>query len=987
VTSPTVAAPPVGATTPSGGGLGDGVVAPTGGTVTVGDVTLVVPGGAVLHDTRFDITKSDGPDRLGVAPLAVFDIAATDLGDYSPIERFLDPVLLDIRTDGLDLVNIDPRSLQIARLGLGGEWTTISTSVLPDLVRASIRETGAYGVVGEALAPTWTLSLDSDAPSAGRHRVDPGTEVRITLTARPDLPARRATLVAGVPADWTQVDLAGGTYDAGAGEVSWPLEYVGANEIVRRVIILRAPDPSPDSGDFESLATFTARLEQPRAAVTSVDPITVLSAPRIVIEHRVMATVDSETGAVTYETEDAELVKEPKSRVFRIRFRVENPDSVPLTLAPLIQYRDATAPGVSVAPGLVSFSVPQTPGAWVTLPGADDAQGEAQFYAATEARDYTVEEDAIADGETRTHDTAPAGAPAGGASRIAAEVIARPFSVGVRSKGANPARTITIAPDGWTEVEFSVRATIWAEYDGTYELRLTDGGEPIDPSVAATVTIEPDPAAEVFAGQEPQYRLAPPVATITRPITGPAVPTAVGPSLLTGAGGSGAFAHGDASMTTDTCAACHRTHTPSGSSLGTLPLPQSTACFVCHNGTGASSNIAGQYSGAIPNDPTTSSYYQHPASAANSGHTNANLEEFKGVANRHTECADCHNPHSPTMATGDPSTMTPNGWTVPGALGGISGVAVTNGAAGTSPTYALVNTPPSSDSDTAEYPATTQPITFEYQLCLKCHSGYTTLPTQDPTHPSRWALDKGVELNPTNDSYHPVEAAGRNTSTYIACSLSGTCAGYVDPPNAYRLWTPTATDTIRCTQCHGSGVTAATPAGGSLQAHTNVNRGMLTQPYRDRELHLSTERSFVASEFALCFSCHAVAPFDTGSTSGRADTAFRVHSIHLGYFRGSGSAVTNIDEPGAGAGTAICSECHFRTHSTALKYGLTDRTQTGADAGLVNFAPNVGPAPVDADHLGTLKLEWLRTTAADQPTGSGSCTLTCHGYQHRTKTY
>ena len=285
--------------------------------------------------------RSVGPDYLGIPPLAVFDIVATDLGDYEPILAFQSLVLLDIATDGLDLVNIDPGSLRIARLGSTGEWSTISTSVLPDLVRASIQKDGTYGVVGKSLAPTWTLTLDSNAPRAGRHRVDPGTDVRVTVTARPDGPARRATLVAGIPADWTQVDLAGGTYDAAAGEVSWPLDNIGPRELVQRTLVLRSPDPAPDSGDFESLATITVRLEQPRAADTAADPITILSAPWILIEHRVLARVDRETGNAAYETEDTDLAQEPKSRVFRVRFRIQNPDSVPATLVPLLQYRDA----------------------------------------------------------------------------------------------------------------------------------------------------------------------------------------------------------------------------------------------------------------------------------------------------------------------------------------------------------------------------------------------------------------------------------------------------------------------------------------------------------------------------------------------------------------------------------------------------------------------------------------------------------------------
>ena len=52
-----------------------------------------------------------------------------------------------------------------------------------------------------------------------------------------------------------------------------------------------------------------------------------------------------------------------------------------------------------------------------------------------------------------------------------------------------------------------------------------------------------------------------------------------------------------------------------------------------------------------------------------------------------------------------------------------------------------------------------------------------------------------------------------------------------------------------------------------------------------------------------------------------------------------GPAGTNIDTPGHGGGNAICAECHFRTHGTALAFNASDRDNPR----LVNFAPNVKP--------------------------------------------
>ncbi|MHB8275471.1 MAG: hypothetical protein ACYDC9_12015, partial [Dermatophilaceae bacterium] len=96
----------------------------------------------------------------------------------------------------------------------------------------------------------------------------------------------------------------------------------------------------------------------------------------------------------------------------------------------------------------------------------------------------------------------------------------------------------------------------------------------------------------------------------------------------------------------------------------------------------------------------------------------------------------------------------------------------------------------------------------------------------------------------------------------------------------------------------------------------------------------------------------------------------RFHGFHLTKISGVGSGGTDIDTPGAGAGNAICAECHFRLHSTTYK----DGTQTVPGSRLVSFAPNVTPAG------GTR--QWASTG-----TGSGSCTLTCHGYQHMGKSY
>jgi hypothetical protein len=271
-------------------------------------------------------------------------------------------------------------------------------------------------------------------------------------------------------------------------------------------------------------------------------------------------------------------------------------------------------------------------------------------------------------------------------------------------------------------------------------------------------------------------------------------------------------------------------------------------------------------------------------------------------------------------------------------------VSVVNGLPATNPTYTFLD-------------GVTTPAVAEYELCLKCHSGFTKLLPKDPAHPSRDMLDAAVEFNPTNDSYHPVEAAGRNQTPKMALSLSG------DSP--YKLWNFTTTGTVRCTNCHSSAVGAgASPAAGSdLAPHTSANRGILIAKYEDRILSGPNE-AYTPAKFALCFTCHTDSPFNTSGST--AATNFTLHRKHVAGLSGNGIGGTDIDTPGDGQGNALCAECHFRPHSTGTTPDINTR--------LVTFAPDVLP------YKGVLT--WTPTG-----TGSGTCTLTCHGFEHDAEQY
>ena len=457
----------------------------------------------------------------------------------------------------------------------------------------------------------------------------------------------------------------------------------------------------------------------------------------------------------------------------------------------------------------------------------------------------------------------------------------------------------------------------------------------LDPALALSAPEPGAPGPSAVPGDPlPLYPLVPPLdgggpagsaqAEIVSDLVaaGLALAGPLGPSSFT-------TPHVELSLTGDTCAACHRAHTGENQSLLTEAAPQAGLCFTCHNSSNPGSMIDVQSDFTNPANVTA-----HPATI-DLGHVPGMGDEFAGRLERHATCADCHDPHNATATLA--SVGTPGApWGASGAILGVSGLVVLNGGPGSAPVYALVRN-----------------VTFEYQLCFKCHSGYTQLPARDPDHPSAWALDKGIELNPANGSYHPIEAAGTNGTAAMSESLAGGV-----------LWQFGTGDTVRCVNCHSDPSKLAADPAARLATHASTQPSLLIAPYRDRLLK-PTDEAYQDTDFTLCFLCHSADPF---TDDGSAATNFELHAKHVSDIGGEGTGGTDIDVAGDGQGNAVCAECHFRLHSTALAVKPGDVN----NARLVNFAPNVQP------NGGVL--EW-----AAGP--SGSCTLTCHGQEHAAEGY
>ena len=258
------------------------------------------------------------------------------------------------------------------------------------------------------------------------------------------------------------------------------------------------------------------------------------------------------------------------------------------------------------------------------------------------------------------------------------------------------------------------------------------------------------------------------------------------------------------------CVNCHDPHGESDPS-GLLPAltfqREEKLCYECHDASGpASADIKADATGN----------YAHPFATAGKHIESEDGDPSKyGITNRHAECEDCHNPHYAKTDTISPSPPVASE-----RMKGVSRIKVTNVSAGTVPIYTYL--PP--DDQTQGY---------EYEVCFKCHSSWTTLPSGK--------TDAGLFFNDRNASYHPVENAGKNVGINANAFVAG--------------WSPTST--IYCSDCHRSG-------NSDLEGpHGSVYRYILRAPYTAS----SQSRTMASDE--LCFLCHS---YDTYANDSASDT-------------------------------------------------------------------------------------------------------------------
>jgi len=247
------------------------------------------------------------------------------------------------------------------------------------------------------------------------------------------------------------------------------------------------------------------------------------------------------------------------------------------------------------------------------------------------------------------------------------------------------------------------------------------------------------------------------------------------------------------------CLACHRPHGAGGHERLLHFAQSEDNCLNCHNGLVANTNIGADLL----------KLSRHNVSRYNNIH---DPRESPATAPMHVECVDCHNSHALRHAPA-PAPM------IPGAMQGVSGVAITGG--------------------------TTAQAQFEYEVCFKCHADNPERPDARITRQITQTNTR-LEFDPSGPSFHPVAAPGVN-------------------PNVPSLISPmTVATQIRCTDCHGSD-SPSTAKG----PHGSIYPSLLAGRYETSDF--TSESS---SSYELCYRCHS-------RNSILGNESFAKHEKHL----------------------------------------------------------------------------------------------------------
>jgi len=375
------------------------------------------------------------------------------------------------------------------------------------------------------------------------------------------------------------------------------------------------------------------------------------------------------------------------------------------------------------------------------------------------------------------------------------------------------------------------------------------------------------------------------------------------------------------------CESCHRPHTASfGQRL--LKYTEENVCFQCHNGSVAntSRNIQDAFWTKTYRHPVLTTPSVHDASEGASSAAFPVPETSAGAA-RHSECADCHNPHAANaMPASSPA--------VEGVNLDVSGIT----------------------SSGAEIGAAQN----QYEICFKCHADSANKPQYFDTGTA--GIGFGREPHRVTESGNPNRNNKRlefssAVSWHPVINARGLAAGSTGEVPSLRPYMMDAggqamldkplspASTIYCTDCHnndtgrnlGSGMDAAGPHG-SNQPHLLERSYAYNYPPAVAG-GLFSSIPYSSGAYGICAKCHDL------DNSILLDQSFKGHRSHV---------------EGVGASCSVCHDAHGISAGNVVN-----------NSHLIDFDTSIaGPSS-----SGDLRYE-------DTGFGGGRCYLQCHGVDH-----
>ena len=296
------------------------------------------------------------------------------------------------------------------------------------------------------------------------------------------------------------------------------------------------------------------------------------------------------------------------------------------------------------------------------------------------------------------------------------------------------------------------------------------------------------------------------------------------------------------------CGNCHTIHSARQPERLLRFRAEEQNCLNCHGGGGSLFNILSQVRKRSAHNPRKYVGIHDAAEDSRSART-------------HVECADCHNPHavrsSPVADALVQTLSAPR--PVPGELQYVTGVSQSG--------------------------RMLERARYEYEVCLKCHSGNMRAPRPTVTRQVD-SNDVRRQFLTANESFHPVFAVGRNPDVP---SLRG------------RL---NRNSVIACTDCHNSDDARAVGGSGPDGPHGSIYSPLLGRNYTIRD-----QAAESPAAYALCYECHS-------RSSILNNESFPLHRLHVATAQ------------------APCATCH-------AAHGVVRSGRGGDHTHLINFNVSV----------------------------------------------